>query len=102
MAAIAPIQPLAFHMLEVQLLKKEEGEGEGEGKGDGDEDEDEEEEEKTFGASVVAQWKRIRLVFMKMRVQSLPSLSGLEIQHCCELWYRSKMWLRSRVAVAVV
>ena len=37
-----------------------------------------------------------------MRVQSLASLSGLRIQHCCELWYRSQMQLRSHIAVAVV
>ena len=31
----------------------------------------------------------------------LASLSGLRIQCCCELWYRSQMWLRPG-AVAVV
>ena len=34
-------------------------------------------------------------------VQSLASVSGLRIQHCCELWCGSRMWVRSRVAVAV-
>ena len=38
---------------------------------------------------------------MRLRVQSLALLSGLRIQHCHELWCRSQMWLRSRVAVAV-
>ena len=33
----------------------------------------------------------------------IPGLAQwLRIQHCCELWYMSKMWLGSRVAVAVV
>ena len=46
---------------------------------------------------------RIWLETMKLRVQSLASLSGLRIQHCHELWWcRSQMQLRSRVAVAVV
>ena len=34
-------------------------------------------------------------------VLSLASLSGLRIQHCCELWCRKQMWLRSDVAVAM-
>ena len=35
---------------------------------------------------------------------SIPGLmlSGLRIWHCCEPWYRSQMWLGSRVAVALV
>ena len=32
----------------------------------------------------------------------LASLSGLRIWHCHELWCKSKMWLESCVAVAVV
>ena len=36
-----------------------------------------------------------------MWVPSLASLSGLRIQHCHELWCRSKTWLRSHIAVAV-
>ena len=36
---------------------------------------------------------------MRLWVQFLTSLSGLRIQHCCELWYSLKMWLRSGVAV---
>ena len=39
---------------------------------------------------------------MRLRVRFLASLSGLRIWHCCELWDRSQMWLRSGVAVAVV
>ena len=42
------------------------------------------------------------LVSMRMGVQSMASLSGLRIWHCHELWYRSQMWLRSCVAVAMV
>ena len=37
---------------------------------------------------------------MRLRVQSLAFLSGLRIQHCCELWCRWQMWLGSGVAVA--
>ena len=36
-----------------------------------------------------------------MWVWSLALLSRLSIQHCCKLWYKSQMWLRSQVAVAV-
>ena len=36
-----------------------------------------------------------------MQVQSLASLSGLRIWHCCELWCRLPMCLRSGIAVAV-
>ena len=35
----------------------------------------------------------------EVEVQSLPLLSGLTIQHCCELWCRSQMRLGSGVAV---
>ena len=45
---------------------------------------------------------RTRLVSMRMRVGSLASLSGLRIQSCCKLCYRSQTQLRSSVAVAVV
>ena len=41
-----------------------------------------------LGVPVVAQWKRIPLVSMRMWVQSLPLLSGLGIQCCRELWSR--------------
>ena len=50
----------------------------------------------------MVQRKRILLGTRRLRVRSLASLSGLPIRHCCELWYRSQMWLRSSVAVAVV
>ena len=36
----------------------------------------------------MAQQKWIQLVSMRIRVQSLALLSGLGIQHCCELWCR--------------
>ena len=39
---------------------------------------------------------------MRFRVWSLALFSGLRIRCCCELWCRLKMWLRSRIAVAVV
>ena len=38
---------------------------------------------------------------MRMRVQSLVSLSGLRIWRCHELWCRSQTWLGSWVVVAV-
>ena len=50
----------------------------------------------------MAQWKqkRIRLGTMRFQVGSLASLSGLRIQRCHELWWRSKTWLGSGMAVA--
>ena len=36
----------------------------------------------------MVQRKSIRLGTMRIWVQSLASLSGLRIQHCCELWCR--------------
>ena len=51
---------------------------------------------------IVAQWKRIRLVSVRMQVQSMASLSGLRIQRCHELWCRSQIWLGSYVVVPVV
>ena len=30
------------------------------------------------------------------------AISGLRIWHCCELWCRLQMWLRSHIAMAVV
>ena len=45
--------------------------------------------------------EQTRLASMRMQVLSLPSLSGLGIRRCCELWWRLPMWLRSCVAVAV-
>ena len=44
---------------------------------------------------------RTQLVSMRMQVSSLASLSGLRIQRCCKLWFRSQMWLIFGVAVAV-
>ena len=38
---------------------------------------------------------------MRLWVQSIPSLSGLRIWRCCELWCRSQMWLGSCVAVSM-
>ena len=57
---------------------------------------------KLLGVSVLAQRKRIQLVCMRMRVQSLASLSRSGIRHCHELQCRSQRQLRSGVAVAVV
>ena len=51
---------------------------------------------------VVVQQKLIQLVYMRMQVVSLASLSGLGIWHCCEPRHRSQTWLRSCLAVAVV
>ena len=43
-----------------------------------------------LGVPIMAQQKRIWLGMMRLRVQSLASLSGLGIQHCHELWCRSQ------------
>ena len=51
---------------------------------------------------VVAQQKRIQLVFLRMRVRSLALLSGLRIWRFRELWCRSHMRLGAHVAVAMV
>ena len=48
-----------------------------------------------LGVPVMAQWKQIQLGTMRLQVRSLPSLSGLRIQHCRDLWFSSQ------VAVAV-
>ena len=52
-----------------------------------------------WGFPIVAQWKRTQLASMRMWVGSLASLSGLRIQHCCELWCRAQTRLGSSVAV---
>ena len=39
-----------------------------------------------LGVPVMVQRKQIRLGTMRLQVQSLASLSGLRIRHCCELW----------------
>ena len=44
---------------------------------------------------------RTRPVSVRMWVQSLVSFIGLRIWPCPKLLYRSQMWLRSSVAVAV-
>ena len=44
---------------------------------------------------------RIQLVSMRMPVQSLASLTGLRTQRCCRLRRRSRVQLRSHIAVAV-
>ena len=36
----------------------------------------------------MVQWKQIQLGTMRLWAQSLASLSGLRIWHCCELWCR--------------
>ena len=54
-----------------------------------------------IGVPVMAQQKWTLLASMKTQVQSLTQLSGLRIQHCPELWCRSRTWLRSGLAMAV-
>ena len=53
------------------------------------------------GIPTVVWQKRIRLVSMRMRVQSQALLSRSGIWHCCGLRCRSQTWLGSRVAMAV-
>ena len=53
------------------------------------------------GVPIMAQWRQIQLGTMRMRVQSLASLSGLRIRHCHELWCRPQTRLGSCVAVSV-
>ena len=43
----------------------------------------------------------IRLISMRIQVQSLALLSGLGIQHCHKLWYGLQAQLGSHVAAAV-
>ena len=50
---------------------------------------------------IVAQWKRIQLGTRRLRVWSLALVSGSRVRHCCELWCRSQIWLRSGIAVAL-
>ena len=40
-------------------------------------------------------------MFVRMRVQSLASLTELSIRHCHKLWHRSQRQLRSGIAMAV-
>ena len=53
-----------------------------------------------LGVPVVAQWLT-NLRSMRVRVRSLALFSGLRIQSCHELWYRSQTQLGSCIAVAV-
>ena len=50
----------------------------------------------------MVQQKQMQLVSMRIQVQSLASLSRLEMWHCHELWCRLQTWLRSCIAVVVV
>ena len=43
---------------------------------------------KKTGVSVLEQQKQIQLGTMRMQVQSLASINGLQIGRCCELWCR--------------
>ena len=56
---------------------------------------------KYWGVPIVAQWKWIWLVPMRMLDWSLALLSGSGIQCCCELWCRLQMQLGSCIDVAV-
>ena len=49
----------------------------------------------------MVQQKQIPLGIMRLRVESLASLSGLRIQCGHELWCRLQPWLGSGVVVAV-
>ena len=54
------------------------------------------------GVPVMAQWRRIRLGTMRLRVRSLALFSGVRIWRCHELWCGSWTRLGSGVAVAVI
>ena len=54
-----------------------------------------------LGVPFAAEHKRIQLGTMRLRVRSLPLLSGLTIRRCRELWCRLQTRLGSRVAVAL-
>ena len=49
----------------------------------------------------MVQRRQVQLGTMRLRVQSLASLSGLGIQHCRELWYGSQTQLRFGLAVTL-
>ena len=53
----------------------------------------------SFHHGSVIKWTQ--LGSMRTWVRSLPSLSGLRIRHCHELWCSSQAWLRSSIAVTV-
>ena len=46
-----------------------------------------------MGVPVVAQWLTNPTRNMRLRVRSLPLLSGLMIRRCRELWCRLQTWL---------
>ena len=54
---------------------------------------------KSQGVISVAQQSQTQLVSVRLQVQSLASISGLRLQCCHKLWYRSQMWLGSHGAV---
>ena len=47
----------------------------------------------------MAQWLKFQLGTIRLWVRSLAFLSGF--QHCAELWFGSKRWLKSNIPVAV-
>ena len=51
--------------------------------------------------SIVAQRIRTQLVSVRIQVQSLASLSALQIQCCPKLWCRLQMQLGSHISIAV-
>ena len=55
-----------------------------------------------LGVLVVAQWLTSQLGTMRLRVRPLALFGGLRIQCCRELWCRLRMWLESRIAMALV
>ena len=62
-----------------------------------------------MGIPLVAQSKRIQVVSMRMRVQSLALLRGLRIRQSCKLWQKSQtrsdpmlLWLWHRLAAGAL
>ena len=53
------------------------------------------------GVSVVAQWLTNLTRNNEVACLTLAFLSGLRIQHCCELWFSLQMQLGSCIAVAL-
>ena len=49
----------------------------------------------------MVQQKQIQLGTITLQVRSLALLSGLRIQHCCELWCMSQTQLGSGITVAL-
>ena len=54
-----------------------------------------------MGVPIVAQRVTNLTSILEDTGSILGLLSGLRMQHCCELWCRLQMWLRYCVAVAV-